>query len=150
LDLNALEARPPDRAAAFELFRELEFTALTNEFADAATVRVAAERNYSLVRGMTELDALMPQLWNAEQVGLALANSSPAGAGQQQSDTGSHGASGIAFSSSAGRSAFVDLENFAEGKTAALASLRELLSNGLLEKSVHDLKRATALLSPLK
>src|SRR6267143_1174489 len=36
LDLDQLLARPPDRAAAYELFRELEFTNLTNEFADAA------------------------------------------------------------------------------------------------------------------
>src|SRR5262245_40530248 len=36
LDLAQLEVRPPDRAAAYELFRELEFTNLTTEFADAA------------------------------------------------------------------------------------------------------------------
>src|SRR5206468_2132885 len=36
LNLEELKARPPDRAAAYELFRELEFQALTREFADAA------------------------------------------------------------------------------------------------------------------
>ena len=41
-----------------------------------------------------------------------------------------------------------DLDNFAEGKDAALEAMRELLSNGLIEKSVHDLKRATALRHP--
>src|SRR5438270_1207591 len=48
LDLNQLQARPPDRAAAYDLFRELEFTALTNEFADAAVApaRVTSQRNY--------------------------------------------------------------------------------------------------------
>src|SRR6266496_5053686 len=30
LDLKQLQARPPDRKAAYELFRELDFTALTN------------------------------------------------------------------------------------------------------------------------
>ena len=78
-----------------------------------------------------------------------LANSSPSGAGQQQSTRDEHGARGIAFSTVAGKSAFVDLENFAGGKAAAIGSLRELLGNGLLEKSVHDLKRAVALLTPL-
>ena len=37
LDLDELKARPPDRVAAYELFKELEFAALTREFADAAS-----------------------------------------------------------------------------------------------------------------
>jgi DNA polymerase I len=87
-------------------------------------------------------------LWQVEHIGLALSNSSPPGAGQQQSTHDGH-AHGIAFAAQPGRSAFVDLENFVEGRDAALATMRELLGNGLIEKSVHDLKRATALLSPL-
>src|SRR2546428_11972553 len=39
LNLEQLKAEPPDRSAAFELFRELEFQALTREFADAAQTR---------------------------------------------------------------------------------------------------------------
>lgn len=150
LDLNQLERRPPDRAAAYELFRELDFTALTNEFADGAvaTAKVAGERKYSLVRNKAELDSLIQQLWQAEHIGLAIANSSPPGAGQQQSMRDGH-ARGLAFAPYPGRSAFVDLDSFAEGKESALAAMRELLSNGLIEKSVHDLKRATALLTPL-
>jgi DNA polymerase I len=152
LDLNQLEARPPDRAAAYELFRELEFTVLTNEFADGAVAaaRVASERKYAIIRNQAELDKLIQELWEAEHVGLAISNSSPPGAGQQQSTRDEHGAHGIAFSAAAGKSAFVDLENFAEGKAAAIGSLRELLANGLLEKSVHDLKRAVGLLAPLE
>ena len=151
LDLDRLERRPPDRAAAYELFRELEFTALTTEFADgaAATAKVAGERKYSLVRNKAELDSLMQQLWQAEHIGLGILNSSPAGAGQQQSTRDDHGARGIAFSPRVGNSAFVDLDNFTEGKEAAVEAMRELLGNGLIEKSVHDLKRATALLAPL-
>ena len=151
LDLNQLQARPPDRAAAYDLFRELEFTVLTNEFADGAvaTARVASERKYSIIRNQAELDRVIQGLWEAEHVGIAISNSSPTGAGQQQSTRDEHGARGIALSAAAGRSAFVDLENFAEGKDAAVGKLRELLSNGLLEKSVHDLKRAVALLEPL-
>ena len=41
LDLDQIKARPPDRAAAYELFKELEFSALTREFADAASTPVA-------------------------------------------------------------------------------------------------------------
>jgi len=150
LDLNQLERRPPDRAAAYELFRELEFTALTTEFADGAVAaaKVADERKYSIVRNQAELDTLMQQLWQAEHVGLAISNSTPPGAGQQQS-THDGSARGIAFAHRPGTSAFVDLDSFAEGKEAVLQTMRELLSNGLIEKSVHDLKRATALLAPL-
>jgi DNA polymerase I len=151
LDLDQLERRPPDRAAAYELFRELEFTALTTEFADGAvaTAKVAGEHKYSLVRNKAELESLIQQLWQAEHIGLGILNSSPAGAGQQQSTRDDHGARGIAFAPRAGNSAFVDLDNFAEGKEAAIEAMRELLTNGLIEKSVHDLKRATALLAPL-
>lgn len=149
LNLEELQARPPDRAAAYELFRELEFTNLTNEFADAAMAAVStAERQYSIVRDKRELDALLEKLWQAEHVGIALSNSSAPGAGQQLSLRDEHGARGIALSAEAGKSAFVDLENFTEGRDAAVSALKELLTNGLLEKSVHDLKRATSLLAP--
>src|SRR5882672_2578546 len=150
LDLNQLERRPPDRTAAYELFKELEFSALTTEFADGAVApaKVAEARKYSMVRNRAELDTLIQQLWQAEHIGLAISNSTPPGAGQQQS-THDGPARGIAFAPRAGTSAFVDLDNFAEGTEAALEAMRELLSNGLIEKSVHDLKRATALLTPL-
>src|SRR4028118_968579 len=36
LDLDQLRAKPPDRLAAYKLFRELEFQSLTREVADAA------------------------------------------------------------------------------------------------------------------
>jgi DNA polymerase-1 len=152
LDLNQLERRPPDRTAAYELFRELEFTNLTNEFADGAVAaaRVTSERHYSLVRNKAELDALIKKLWETESIGIALTNSSEPGAGQQYSTRDEHGARGIAFSSSAGYSTFLDLDGFVEGRQVAIDGIRELLSNGLLEKTVHDLKRATALLAPLE
>jgi DNA polymerase-1 len=151
LDLELLERRPPDRAAAYELFRELEFANLTQEFADGAvaSARVSAERDYRQIRNKAELDALIQNLWQAETVGFAVSNTTPAGAGQQQSTRDDHCASGVAFSSAPGNSAFIDFDSFAEGKAAAASSLRELFANGLLEKSVHDYKRATALLAPL-
>src|SRR6266699_4942591 len=150
LDLDQLQVRPPDRAGAYELFRELEFQNLTNEFADAAAApaQVGPARQYSIINNQSGLENLMPALWKAEHIGIALSNSSAPGAGQQQSPRDGHSARGIAFSARPGISAFVDLEGFREGKDAAIASLREFLTNGLLEKSVHDLKRASALLAP--
>jgi DNA polymerase-1 len=151
LDLERLRTRPPDRTAAYELFRELEFQALTAEFADgaAATARVGAQRRYSIVNHQAQLDTLVQSLWRAEHIGFAISNSPPPAVAQQQSLPEERRAGGIAFAVRPGEASFVDLGNFAGGQDAALGSLRELLANGLLEKSVHDLKRATALLAPL-
>ena len=166
LDLDQVKARPPDRAAAYELFKELEFAALTREFADAATTvpaGVGDKLNYQIIDSRAALDSLIKSLWDAESVGIAIADSAPPNRPSDRSDKSENGelqleqqcvidyelAEGIAFSIAEGSSAFVDLNRFAEGREAALALLREVLSNGLIEKSVHDLKRAIGLLARL-
>ncbi|MGH9879840.1 MAG: DNA polymerase I [Pyrinomonadaceae bacterium] len=153
LDLDQLKARAPDRAAAYELFKELEFSALTREFVDAAKAApaaVATARDYTLIRSRAELDLLLKQIWNAETVGIAVADATPAGSGEQQCSFDYEAAGGIALSTATGVSAYIDLENFSGGLEAAVTPLRELLANGLIEKSVHDLKRAVGLLERLK
>src|SRR2546426_6653806 len=74
LDLDQLQVRPPDRAAAYQLFRELEFTNLTNEFADAKATVSATERHYSIIKNTRGLEALIEKLWQAENLGIALSN----------------------------------------------------------------------------
>jgi DNA polymerase-1 len=149
LDLEKIRTRPPDRTAAYELFRELEFTLLTKEYADAAVERPAsaeAARNYRIVQTKSDLDNLVRTLFDAESVGVAVADSTPAGTGEQECFTELQATRGIAFSTKAGVSAYVDLEKFSGGADSAIATLRDVLSNGLIEKSVHDLKRAVGLL----
>ncbi|HZN05687.1 MAG TPA: DNA polymerase I [Pyrinomonadaceae bacterium] len=149
LKLDEIKARPPDRAAAYELFRELEFTLLTKEYADAAVERPATvdtSRNYRIVQTKTDLDNLVRTLFDAESVGIAVADSTPAGTGEQECFTELDTTRGIAFSTAAGVAAYVDLEKFAGGASVAMGPLREVLSNGLVEKSVHDVKRAVGLL----
>ena len=151
LDLDLIKSRPPDRAAAYELFRELEFANLTREFADAATQVSPAGPStlqYSLVRTRAELERLTKSLWDAESVGIAISDPTPTGTSDQQC-LGYDLAAGIAFSAAPGVSAYVDLENFKEGQAVALDGLREFLANGLSEKSVHDVKRAVGLLARL-
>ena len=151
LDLDLIKSRPPDRSAAYELFRELEFANLTREFADAATQVSPAGPStlqYSLVRTRAELEQLTTSLWDAESVGIAVSDPTPTETSDQQC-LGYDLAAGIAFSTAPGVSAYVDLENFKEGQAAALDGLREFFANGLIEKSVHDLKRAVGLLSRL-
>ncbi len=152
LDLDQIRARPPDRAAAYELFKELEFAALTREFSDAATAvaaQVDSTLNYQVINSRAGLDSLIKSLWEAESVGIAVADSTPPGNGEQQCAIDYQAAEGIAFSSAAGTSALVDFGKFAEGRESAIGSIREILSNGLIEKSVHDFKRAVGLLGQL-
>jgi DNA polymerase-1 len=153
LELEQIKSRPADRAAAYELFRELEFANLTREYADAAAERPpAAEtaRNYKIVQTRSDLDELVRTLFDAESVGVAVADTTPAGAGEQECFTELQATRGIAFSTKAGVSAYVDLEKFSSGVDVALGTLREVLSNGLIEKSIHDLKRAVGLLDRFK
>jgi DNA polymerase-1 len=167
LDLEQINARPPDRAAAYELFKELEFSALTREFADAAAADVAAadeQLKYQIITGRAGLDSLISSFWDAEEVGIAIADATLAGDQQPAAAAAANGnegevdrqcsldyelAEGIAFSTAPGVAAFVDFNKFAEGREPALAALREVLANGLVEKAVHDLKHATGLLAKL-
>ena len=149
LDLDQIKTRPPDRAAAYELFHELEFTLLQKDYADAAVARPAsaeAASNYRIVQKKSDLDDLVRSLFDAERVGIAIADSTPAGTGEQECFTELQATRGLAFSTKAGVSAYVDLEKFSGGIDTAVATLRDVLSNGLIEKSVHDLKRAVGLL----
>jgi DNA polymerase-1 len=149
LNLDEIKARPPDRAAAYELFHELEFALLTREYADAAVQRPASAevaRNYRIVQTKSDLDDLVRTLFDAESVGVAVADATPAGTGQQECFTELQATRGIAFSTNAGVAAYVDLEKFTGGVDAAIGPLREVLANGLIEKSVHDVKRAVGLL----
>ena len=148
LKLDELKARPPDRTAVYELFTELEFANLSRDYADAAQAKpatVSADRNYRLVQTKTELDNLVRTLFDAETVGIAVADSTPAGSGQQECFSELNMTQGIAFSTKPGTSAYVDLEKFSGGN--AVEALREVFTNPLIEKSIHDLKRATGLLA---
>ncbi|HYJ85055.1 MAG TPA: DNA polymerase I, partial [Pyrinomonadaceae bacterium] len=171
LNLDEIRSRPPDRAAAYQLFKELEFSALTREFADAAVAVAAQEgapHDYRLVDSLVGLEALIKSLWDAENVSIALTDSTSAldAAPRGQANAATANAEGelivdqqcainfeapqvIAFSSAPGSSAVIDLDKFGDDRDRAIALISEVLSNGLLEKSVHDLKRAVGLLDHL-
>ncbi len=148
LDLEKLRSRPPDRAAAYQLFRELEFQTLTREFADAASQveAVGATKNYKRIKQISELETLVRKLWDVDHWAFAVADSTPAGAGQQASVHEAAQPAGLAISYAPHTSHFIKFDEFEGGSEQAASMLRDVLSNGLLSKSVHDLKRATALL----
>ncbi|HEY0169658.1 MAG TPA: DNA polymerase I [Pyrinomonadaceae bacterium] len=151
LDLDRLRCKAPDRAAAYKLFRELEFQTLTREFADAASEvdMGAAAKVYLRVRKVSELEALTRKLWEVDHWAFAVSGSTPAGAGQQVSVREEQTPTGLAISHAPNTAHFIDFAEFEGGREQAVSMLRDALSNGLLSKSVHDLKRAVALLAPL-
>src|SRR3954454_18581541 len=109
--LEEIKTRPPDRAAAYELFHELEFVLLTKEYADAAVQRPAsaeAAANYKIIHKKSDLDDLVRTLFDAESVGVAIADSTPAGTGEQECFTELQATRGIAFATKPGVAAFVD------------------------------------------
>jgi DNA polymerase-1 len=148
LKLDELKARPADRAAAYELFNELEFALLSRDYADAAQAKPATpqgEHNYRLIQTKSDLDNLVRTLFDAETVAIAVADSTSAGSGEQECFTELDMTQGIAFSTQPGVAAYVDLEKFPGGN--AIEALGDVFANPLIEKSVHDLKRATSLLA---
>lgn len=154
LDLEALTFREPDRAKAYELFRELEFNTLTKEFSDAATLfdmhgDGAAERTtqkYSVVRDQAGLDKLIRTLWEKEKFSFYVDDSNE---GKWHSSFDKLPPLGIAISYAPGISSFVDLQNFEGGSEAAIRPLADTLANPYLDKSTHDYKKNLAVLRKL-
>ena len=154
LDLDLIKSREPDRKAAYELFRELEFNSMIREFADSATLfetgnghkPEAAPKNYSIISDRADLDKLIRQLWEKEHWSFEVDDSN---ADERLSCYHKVPPAGIAIALEAGSSHYIDLENFKEGKDAAVGPLRDILSNGFLEKSAYDHKRQLGTLAKL-
>lgn len=154
LDLDQLKAREPDRSAAYELFRELEFNSMIREFADSATLfdasgggnTAAAEKNYAVIDNRADLDKLVRKLWETEHWSFEVDDSN---ADERMSCFHKVPPLGIAIADGAGVSSYIDLENFKEGRDSAVAPLRDILSNGFLEKSAYDHKRHFGVLGTL-
>ena len=145
LDLDLIKAREPDRKAAYELFRELEFNSLIREFADSATLFDAADvreavtkKDYSRIDNREDLDKLIRKLWETEHWSFEVDDSN---ADERSSCFHKVPPAGLAIATAAGVSHYIDLENFKDGQESAIGPLRDILSNGFLEKSAYDHKR---------
>jgi DNA polymerase-1 len=156
LDLDALKHTDPIRPLAYALFRELEFNTLMREFADSAPLFSAAgveteaagavTRRYSIVRTREDLDKLIRKLWETEHWSFEVDDSN---SGDKSSSFDKKPPLGIAIGAGAGAAHYVDLENFEGGSESAVVSLRDILSNGFLEKCTHDYKRNLSVLKKL-
>jgi len=154
LDLDLIKAREPDRKAAYTLFKELEFNSLIREFADSATLfeahdapkANAVEQKYSVINNREDLDKLIRKLWETEHWSFEVDDSN---GDERLSCFHKVAPAGIAIATEAGVSHYVDLENFKDGRESAAAVLRDILSNGFLEKSAYDQKRNFAVLATM-
>lgn len=157
LDLDLLKHREPNRELAYALFRELEFNTLTREFADSAPLfaglnadgnapLVQIERRYQLIKTREDLDKLVRRLWETEHWSFQVDDSNT----DAKADSyAKKPPIGIAIATGAGAAYYVDLEDFAGGKDEAIPALKDILSNGFLEKATHDYKSNLAVLGKI-
>lgn len=157
LDLDLLKFREPNRQAAYELFRELEFSNLTREFADtmplfsglpteSAAPEGRVERKYTVARTKTDVEKLVRSLWESELWSFECDSSN---APAKASSFDKPAPVGIAIAGKPGESVYVDLANFEDGSDAAVALLRDIFSNNYLDKCAHDYKSNLAALAKL-
>ena len=158
LDLDALKHCEPDRNLAYELFRELEFKSLTNEFAgvtpmpsftgpktsgglfDAQIARneAAVATKYSVINERDSLDKLVRRLFEVDRWSFHVNDSNT---NEKASCFSKAPPLGIGIGLGNGEAFYVDLESFAGGIDAAIGPLKDILTNGFLEKSAYDEKR---------
>ena len=154
LDLDALKHNAPNRQLAYALFRELEFTALTREFADSAplfdglesAILGIAERRYQIIKTREDLDKLIRRLWENDFWSFEVDDSN---SGKKADSYAKKPPLGVAIATGAGASYYIDLENFEGGQAEAITPLKDILGNGFLSKCVHDLKRNLAVLQKI-
>jgi len=153
LDLDALKHSEPDRAKAYELFRELEFKALTNEFAGAAIevpvlpsgglfdtrpIKAVTETKYLVVKNGDGLDKLVRRLFEVDRWSFHV---NDANSNEKASCYNKQPPHGIGIGLGNGEAFYIDLQNFDGGIDAAKGPLKDILTNGFLEKSAYDEKR---------
>src|SRR6185369_270774 len=136
LDLEGLIYEAADRRAAYELFSELEFAALTKEFSDAegkteapamVAARESGKANYSRITSRLQLGQLVETLWTKDRLGLSV---------------GEHAGSMIvAIAPEANEAALIDPGAFGS-KDDPTPAMKEVLENGLVRKAIHDWKGA--------
>jgi DNA polymerase I len=157
LEIEDLKAKEPDRKAAYELFRELEFKSLTGEFADEfpafsgggndgpaglfdrpASATAAVTPKYSVIANRAELDALVRRLFETTTFSFHVNDANSSG---KTSVYDKLPPLGVAFGLGDGEAFYVDLENFEGGADAAASTLRDILTNPYFDTAAHDVKR---------
>ncbi len=157
LEIEDLKVKAPDREKAYELFRELEFKTLTNEFAaaaPAAEVSVstgglfdtsasraeegAVTTRYSIVKTAAGLDEMIGRLIETPQWSY---HANDANANEKASCYEKPPPHGVGFGLGNGEAFYLDLDGFAGGRIEAIRQLNYILTSENYGKSVYDEKR---------
>jgi DNA polymerase-1 len=134
-DIGAFEYTGPARQACYELFSELGFRSLLNDYAPTAATTAP---NYTLVRTREELAALVAALASTTRIGMRVLPDRPVAMQAK--------VLGVAISAAPGSAAYVPTHH--QGMHAGdqlhtedvLAALAPVLTNAAVEKIGHDLK----------
>jgi len=154
-DLDLLKHGQPNRELAHTLFRELEFTAMTREFADAQTLfdkspssssEPAVKTDYKIINNREDFDKLIRRLFEIDEWSFHVDDSN---SDDKSSCFHKVEPLGVGIGLGNGESFYVDLQNFTPSKEIAVRSLKDILTNGFLYKSAHDIKRNLAALTKL-
>ncbi len=170
LDLDDLKHCEPDRKKAYELFRELEFKSLTNEFAEGGgsftaprqstsgglfddlpshsggDVPPPVEAKYETIKSGEELDKLIRRLFEVQTFSFHV---NDANSNEKSSCYEKLVPQGLALGFGNGEAFYIDLDSFGEGKEIALTHVRDILTNPFLYKAAHDAKRNSGVLLKL-
>ena len=157
LDLDALKHSEPDRAKAYELFRELEFKSLTNEFAGSGPTQPTAapsgggglfdslppagqvvETNYTVVKTSENVDKMIRRLFEVEQWSYFVNDPST---NEKASCFGKQPPLGIGIGLGNGEAYYVDIVNFEGGIEAVQRPLKDILTNVFMDKVAYDEKK---------
>ena len=144
VDFESLRYRGASRERCYELFSQLAFRTLMNEYAPTAD---SIQKDYRLVASLAELDALIADLRSAGEFAMRVIPDSPAAMRA--------GIVGIAFSTADRTARYVPLGHAGGGsgdllastlgatqleQKAALDRLKPLLEDAAVRKVGHDLK----------
>jgi len=155
LDLDSLKLGHPNRELAHSLFRELEFTALTREFADAQGLfdakpagdgETALKTDYKIISNREDFDRLIRRLFEIDEWSIHVDDSN---SDDKSSCFHKIEPLGVGIGLGNGESFYIDIEGFSPSKENAIRSLKDILTNEFLYKSAHDIKRNNAALSKL-
>jgi len=159
-DLNALAHRAPDREKAYELFRELEFKSLINEFSDASAGLFdnfpthtggdggpkGVKTAYSVIKTNAEIDTLIRKLFETDEFGYS---ANDANSPERASCYEKLAPLGVGIGLGNGEAFYIDLEAFEGDRDAAVNAIDDILTNKFLQKAAFDAKSVNGALLKL-
>lgn len=160
-DLASLAHRPPNREKAYELFRELEFKSLINEFSDASAGLFdnfpthtggdsgdskGVETAYSVIKTNAEIDKLIRKLFETDEFGYSVNDSNSP---ERASCYAKLAPLGVGVALGNGEAFYIDLEAFEGDRETAVVAIRDILTNKFLHKAAFDAKSVNGALYKL-